>query len=65
MALNCTELSCVVLCFEQSSLNFTNSNFFTVLVDSVSCQVLYMKTVIGSRQLDNIIHIQPLSQRQV
>ncbi|XP_059383252.1 transmembrane protein 106C [Carassius carassius] len=48
-----------------SSLNFTNSNFFTVLVDSVSCQVLYMKTVIGSRQLDNIIHIQPLSQRQV
>ncbi|XP_016418711.1 transmembrane protein 106C isoform X2 [Sinocyclocheilus rhinocerous] len=48
-----------------SSLNFTNSNFFTVWVDTVSCQVLYMKTVIGSQQLDNIIHIQPLSQRQV
>ncbi|XP_056305737.1 transmembrane protein 106C [Danio aesculapii] len=48
-----------------SSLNFTNSNFFTVWVDSVSCQVLYMKTVIGSQQLDNVIHIQPLSQRQV
>ncbi|XP_077060761.1 transmembrane protein 106C [Siphateles boraxobius] len=48
-----------------SSLNFTNSNFFTVWVDSVSCQVLYMKTVIGSQPLDNVIHIQPLSQRQV
>ncbi|KAK2885906.1 hypothetical protein Q8A67_016743 [Cirrhinus molitorella] len=48
-----------------STLNVTNSNFFTVLVDSVSCQVLYMKTVIGSQQLDNVIHIQPLSQRQV
>ncbi|XP_028848476.1 transmembrane protein 106C-like [Denticeps clupeoides] len=48
-----------------SSLNFTNSNFFTVLVDSVSCQVLYMKTVIGTQQLGNVINIQPLSQRQV
>ncbi|TRY81899.1 hypothetical protein DNTS_034454 [Danionella cerebrum] len=48
-----------------SSLNFTNSNFFKVWVDSVSCQILYMKTVVGSRQLDNVIHIQPLSQRQV
>ncbi|XP_051515845.1 transmembrane protein 106B-like isoform X2 [Myxocyprinus asiaticus] len=48
-----------------SSLNFTNSNFFTMWLDSVSCQVLYMKTVIGFQQLDNVIHIQPLSQRQV
>ncbi|XP_048872928.1 transmembrane protein 106C [Brienomyrus brachyistius] len=48
-----------------STLNFTNSNFFTVLVDSVNCQVLYMKSVIGIQQLDNVIHIQPLSQRQV
>ncbi|CAB1330220.1 unnamed protein product [Coregonus sp. 'balchen'] len=48
-----------------SSLNFTNSNFFTVMVDSLSCQVLYMKTVIGTMQLDNVITIQPLSQRQV
>ncbi|KAL4623669.1 transmembrane protein 106C [Arapaima gigas] len=48
-----------------STLNFSNPNFFTVLVDSVSCQVLYMKTVIGTQQLDNVIRIQPLSQRQV
>lgn len=48
-----------------SSLNFTNSNFFAVMVDSLSCQVLYMKTVIGTMQLDNVITIQPLSQKQV
>ncbi|XP_060793047.1 transmembrane protein 106C-like [Neoarius graeffei] len=48
-----------------SALNFNNGNFFTVLVDSVSSQVLYMKTVIGTQQLDNILSIQPLSQRQM
>lgn len=48
-----------------SMLNFSNPNFYTVLVESVSCQVLYMKTVIGTQQLDNVITIQPLSQRQV
>lgn len=55
---------CACVCF-QSALNFKNGNFFTVLVDSVSSQVLYMKTVIGTQQLDNIISIQPLSHRQV
>ncbi|KAF7666083.1 hypothetical protein LDENG_00120390 [Lucifuga dentata] len=48
-----------------STLNFTNPNFFTVLVQSVSCQVLYMKTVIGTLQLNNVTTIQPLSQTQV
>lgn len=48
-----------------SSLNFSNPNFFSVLVESVSCQVLYMKTVIGTQQLDNVLTIQPLGQRQV
>ncbi|KAL7859553.1 hypothetical protein SRHO_G00147000 [Serrasalmus rhombeus] len=48
-----------------SSLNFRNTNFFTVVVDSVYGQVLYMKTVIGTEQLDNIIAIQPLSQKQM
>ncbi|KAK3547762.1 hypothetical protein QTP86_029145 [Hemibagrus guttatus] len=48
-----------------SALKFNNGNFFTVLVDSVSSQVLYMKTVIGTQQLDNIISIQPLSQKQM
>ncbi|KAM4610509.1 transmembrane protein 106C-like [Polymixia lowei] len=48
-----------------STLNFSNPNFFTVLVQSVSSQVLYMKTVIGTQQLDNVITIQPLGERQV
>nr|XP_015199669.1 PREDICTED: transmembrane protein 106C isoform X2 [Lepisosteus oculatus]XP_015199670.1 PREDICTED: transmembrane protein 106C isoform X2 [Lepisosteus oculatus] len=48
-----------------STLNFSNSNFFTVSVDAVSSQVLYMKTVIGTQQMDHVLQIQPLSQRQV
>lgn len=49
----------------QSTLNLTNPNFFSVLVQSVSCQVLYMKTVIGTRLVDTPTTIQPLSHRQV
>ncbi|KAK5863136.1 hypothetical protein PBY51_000188 [Eleginops maclovinus] len=48
-----------------STLNLSNPNFFSVLVQSVSCQVLYMKMVIGNQQLNNVTTIQPLSQRQV
>ncbi|XP_012686444.2 transmembrane protein 106C [Clupea harengus] len=48
-----------------STLSFSNPNFFTVMVDSLNCQVLYMKTVIGTQQLDNVIHIPPLSERPV
>ncbi|XP_070823682.1 transmembrane protein 106C [Chaetodon trifascialis] len=48
-----------------STLNLTNPNFFSVLVQSVSCQVLYMKTVIGTQQLDNATTILPLSESQV
>ncbi|XP_056278992.1 transmembrane protein 106C-like isoform X1 [Pseudoliparis swirei] len=48
-----------------STLNLSNPNFFSVLVQSVSCQVLYMKTVIGTQQLDRVTTILPLSQSQV
>ncbi|XP_071331649.1 transmembrane protein 106C [Trachinotus anak] len=48
-----------------STLNISNPNFFSMLVQSVSCQVLYMKTVIGTQQLDNATTILPLSERQV
>uniref|UniRef100_A0A3Q1GZP0 Transmembrane protein 106C n=1 Tax=Acanthochromis polyacanthus TaxID=80966 RepID=A0A3Q1GZP0_9TELE len=48
-----------------STLNFTNPNFFSVLVQSISCQVLYMRTVIGTQQMDNATTIQPLSSLQV
>lgn len=49
----------------QSTLNLTNPNFFSVLVQSVSCQVLYMKMVIGMQLVDTSTTILPLSQRQV
>lgn len=49
----------------QSALNLTNPNFFSVLVQSVSCQVLYMKMVIGTHQVNNLTTILPLSQTQV
>ncbi|XP_034394073.1 transmembrane protein 106C-like isoform X1 [Cyclopterus lumpus] len=45
-----------------STLNLSNPNFFSVLVQSVNCQVLYMKTVIGTQQLDHVTTILPLSQ---
>ncbi|XP_051907696.1 transmembrane protein 106C-like [Hippocampus zosterae] len=48
-----------------STLNFSNPNFFSVLVESVSSQVLYMKKVIGTRQLSIATTILPLSKRQV
>ncbi|XP_032375692.1 transmembrane protein 106C [Etheostoma spectabile] len=48
-----------------STLNLSNPNFFSVLVQSVNSQVLYMKTVIGTQQLDNVTSILPLSQIQV
>ncbi|XP_047458313.1 transmembrane protein 106C [Mugil cephalus] len=47
------------------TLNFSNPNFFSVLVQSVTCQVLYMKTVVGTGQMDNATSILPLSQSQV
>ncbi|KAG2467958.1 transmembrane protein 106C-like [Polypterus senegalus] len=48
-----------------STLNVSNSNFFTVYVDSVTSQVLFMKTIIGTQQLNRIMAIQPLTQKQV
>ncbi|XP_061536888.1 transmembrane protein 106C [Phycodurus eques] len=48
-----------------STLNFSNPNFFSVLVQSVSCQVLYMKKVIGTHHLNNVTTVLPLSERQV
>ncbi|XP_077399845.1 transmembrane protein 106C [Vanacampus margaritifer] len=48
-----------------STLNFSNPNFFSMLVQSVNCQVLYMKKVIGSLQLNTATTILPLSERQV
>uniref|UniRef100_A0A3Q3FYX3 Transmembrane protein 106C n=1 Tax=Labrus bergylta TaxID=56723 RepID=A0A3Q3FYX3_9LABR len=47
-----------------STLNLSNPNFFSVSVDSVSCQVFYMKTVIGTQQIHNVTTLLPLSDSQ-
>lgn len=48
-----------------STLNFSNPNFFSVHVQSISSQVLYMQTVIGTQQLYNVTTLLPLSECQV
>ncbi|XP_072927195.1 transmembrane protein 106C [Hemitrygon akajei] len=48
-----------------STLNISNSNFYTVSVDTLTSQVQYMKTVIGTKQLSNVSVIPPLSEKQV
>uniref|UniRef100_UPI00398F2DAE transmembrane protein 106C-like n=1 Tax=Pristiophorus japonicus TaxID=55135 RepID=UPI00398F2DAE len=48
-----------------STLNISNLNFYTVSVDTLTCQVQYMKTVIGTKQLNNVSVIPPLSEKQV
>ncbi|XP_035761432.1 transmembrane protein 106C-like [Neolamprologus brichardi] len=55
----------LVLYFTQSTLNFSNPNFFSVHVQSISSQVLYMKTVIGTELLHNVTTVLPLSACQV
>lgn len=54
-----------VLYFTQSTLNFSNPNFFSVHVQSISSQVLYMKSVIGTELLHNVTTVLPLSVCQV
>lgn len=65
LVLSSFHILCYLLSPPQSTLNLTNPNFFSVLVQSVSCQVLYMKMVIGTQQVDNPTTILPLSERQV
>uniref|UniRef100_A0A3Q0SCN6 Transmembrane protein 106C n=1 Tax=Amphilophus citrinellus TaxID=61819 RepID=A0A3Q0SCN6_AMPCI len=48
-----------------STLNFSNPNFFSVHVQSITSQVLYMQTVIGTQQLYNVTTLLPLSECQV
>ncbi|XP_005944871.1 transmembrane protein 106C [Haplochromis burtoni] len=48
-----------------STLNFSNPNFFSVHVQSISSQVLYMKSVIGTELLYNVTTVLPLSACQV
>ncbi|KAM7028305.1 LOW QUALITY PROTEIN: transmembrane protein 106C [Acridotheres tristis] len=46
-------------------LRIRNSNFYSVTVSSLSSQVQYMNTVVGSQQLTNVSSIQPLRDKLV
>ncbi|XP_069509281.1 transmembrane protein 106C [Ambystoma mexicanum] len=48
-----------------STLMIRNSNFYPMSVDSLTSQVQYMNTVIGTHQMNNVTLIQPLSDKQV
>ncbi|NXH99377.1 T106C protein, partial [Pachycephala philippinensis] len=48
-----------------ATLRIRNSNFYSVAVSSLSSQVQYMNTVVGSQQLTNVSSIQPLRDELV
>ncbi|XP_068123427.1 transmembrane protein 106C [Hyperolius riggenbachi] len=48
-----------------STLKITNSNFYSISVDSLISQVQYMNTVIGTQQQTNVSVILPLSEKKV
>ncbi|KAJ7317746.1 hypothetical protein JRQ81_003908 [Phrynocephalus forsythii] len=48
-----------------ATLRIKNSNFYSVAVTSLASQVQYMNTVVGTQQINNVTHIQPLSDQLV
>ncbi|KFV66494.1 Transmembrane protein 106C, partial [Dryobates pubescens] len=55
----------VVLLAITATLRIKNSNFYSVAVPSLTSQVQYMNTVVGSQQLSNLSSIQPRSDKLV
>ncbi|KAM4795486.1 transmembrane protein 106C isoform 1-T2 [Rhinophrynus dorsalis] len=55
----------VVILTTTSTLQIRNSNFYAISVDSLTSQVQYMNTVIGTQQMTNVSLIQPLSEKLV
>ncbi|NXX43948.1 T106C protein, partial [Tricholaema leucomelas] len=55
----------VVILGITATLRIKNSNFYSVAVSSLTSQVQYMNTVVGSQQLSNLSSIQPRSDRLV
>ncbi|KAF1565486.1 hypothetical protein FQV10_0008512, partial [Eudyptes schlegeli] len=48
-----------------ATLRIRNSNFYSVTVTSLTSQVQYMNTVVGTQQVTNVSSIQPLSDKLV
>uniref|UniRef100_A0A8C3GK92 Transmembrane protein 106C n=1 Tax=Cairina moschata TaxID=8855 RepID=A0A8C3GK92_CAIMO len=55
----------VVVLAITATLRIRNSNFYSVAVTSLTSQVQYMNTVVGSQQITNVSSIQPLSDKLV
>ncbi|KAJ7416826.1 transmembrane protein 106C [Pitangus sulphuratus] len=55
----------VVLLAITATLRIRNSNFYSVAVASLSSQVQYMNTVVGTQQVTNVSSILPLSDKLV
>ncbi|XP_054662968.1 transmembrane protein 106C isoform X1 [Grus americana] len=61
----CHGLSRLPPLFIQATLRIRNSNFYSVTVTSLTSQVQYMNTVVGTQQNTNVSSIQPLSDKLV
>nr|XP_056705237.1 transmembrane protein 106C [Euleptes europaea] len=48
-----------------ANLRIRNSNFYSVAVTSLTTQVQYMNSVVGTHQMNNVTRIQPLSNKLV
>ncbi|NWU91353.1 T106C protein, partial [Upupa epops] len=59
-----TKNSVVVLAIT-ATLRIRNSNFYPVTVSSLTSQVQYMNTVVGSQQITSVSSIRPLSDKLV
>uniref|UniRef100_A0A8B9MT31 Transmembrane protein 106C n=1 Tax=Accipiter nisus TaxID=211598 RepID=A0A8B9MT31_9AVES len=55
----------VVILAITATLRIRNSNFYSVTVPSLTSQVQYMNTVVGTQQITNVSSIQPLSDKLV
>ncbi|XP_061299399.1 transmembrane protein 106C [Pezoporus flaviventris] len=55
----------VVILAITATLRIRNSNFYSVTVTSLTTQVQYMNTVVGTQQVSNVSSIQPLSDKLV
>ncbi|NXY13408.1 T106C protein, partial [Atrichornis clamosus] len=59
------EKSSVVLLAITATLRIRNSNFYSVAVSSLTCQVQYMNTVVGTQRVTSVSSIRPLSDKLV
>ncbi|XP_006273403.1 transmembrane protein 106C [Alligator mississippiensis] len=55
----------IVILAIMATLKIRNSNFYSVAITSLTSQVQYMNTVVGTQQISNVTHIQARSDQLV